>query len=98
MPEFIQLQKNKAMKDLHNGIGALVREISVGSTITKLVLNEDLCYYSYKRLKGQILITKSKENHFMKVKNVHGQAGASCCTGNDLALFRWEELLPEPVA
>ena len=70
MLEFIQQLQDKVMENPCKGFYTLMREMGIGITAMKLVLNENLCYYSYKRHKGQILTAKVKVNHLIKTKKL----------------------------
>ena len=58
------------MGDLDIRIRALTRELDVSASNTKLALNEDLRYCSYKRRRGQLLTEKARENRLTKRKTV----------------------------
>ena len=49
---------------------ALSRERNVSASTMRLALNEDLCYYSYKRRRGQLLTEKARENRLTKGKKL----------------------------
>ena len=49
-------------------IRSLSRELNVSTSTTKLALNEDLRYYSYKRHSGELLTEKARENCLTKGK------------------------------
>ena len=52
------------------GIRALPCELNVSASTTKLALNEDLRYYSYKRHRRQLLTEKARENRLTKGKKI----------------------------
>ena len=43
------------------GIPALLHGLNISASAMKLALNEDLCYYSYKHCRGQLLPEKACE-------------------------------------
>ena len=58
------------MKDPGIGIMALSCELNVSASTMKLALNEDLCYRSYKRHRGQLLTEKARENRLTNGKKL----------------------------
>ena len=58
------------LEDPGIGIWALSHELNVSASTMKLVLNEDLCYYSYKCHRGQLLPEKACEKCLTNVKEL----------------------------
>lgn len=70
MLEFIQSWPDIKIDNPSKEIWALVRKVSAGVFTTKLLLNEHLCYHSYKWHTEHILIAKAKENCLTKPKKL----------------------------
>ena len=68
--KFLENLQKKVWEDPGIGIRALSHELNVSDSTMKLALNEDLCYYSYKHHRGQLLTEKACENHLTKGKKL----------------------------
>ena len=58
------------MEDPGIRIRALLHELNVSASAVKLVLNEDLRFYSYKRRRSQLITEKARENRLTKGKKL----------------------------
>ena len=68
--EFVKNLQKKVWEDPGIEIRALARELNVSASTMKLALSENLCCYSYKRRRGQLLTEKALENRLTKGKKL----------------------------
>ena len=59
--EFLKNLRKKVLEDPIIKIRVLSREMNISASTMKLALNEDLCYYSYKCRRGQLLAEKARK-------------------------------------